>query len=102
MPLPILQAAEPLTIPATVYDRIWIQEIVISAPDPNGEVSARVCLRRFATVGGVAELEQGPGQWVEVHEVLAGSQTDADLAAAVSALMAYVAKVGVENGIVAG
>lgn len=101
MSIPVLSAADPLTVPAKLYDRIWIEEVVISAPDPNADASARVRLRRYAMVGDVAELEQEPGRWVEVRDVLSGAAADPDLAAVVSALMAYVAKIGVEAGVVA-
>ena len=33
--LPILDAAEPTVIPAKTYDRVWIEEVIIKAPDPN-------------------------------------------------------------------
>ncbi len=99
--LPVLGAADPLVIPAKVFDKIWVEEVVISAPDPNGEVSGRVKLRRFATLDGVAELSPDEGQWLEVQDVLSGSQADPELAAVVSALMTYVAKIGVEGGVIA-
>ena len=35
--LPIFNASEPNTVPAKVYDKIWIEQIVIQAPDPNGD-----------------------------------------------------------------
>jgi hypothetical protein len=38
---------------------------------------------------------------LHVRDLLAGAEADADLAAAVGALMNYVAKVGVEQGVVA-
>lgn len=99
--LPILPAADPLTVPAKIYDRIWVEEIVIDAPDPNGAVNARVRLRRYTLLAdGTAELEPEPGRWVQVNDVLTGAQADAELAAVVTALMTYVAKVGVESGIV--
>ena len=71
MSIPVLSAADPVTIPATVYDKVWVEEVVISAPDPNGEVTARVRLRRFAAVEGRAELEPAAGQWLEVRDVRA-------------------------------
>jgi len=37
-----------------------------------------------------------------VRDLLAGAEADADLAAAVGALMQYVAKVGMAEGVVAG
>ena len=100
MSIPVLSAADPVIIPATVYDKVWVEEVVISAPDPNGEVTARVRLRRFAAVEGRAELEPAAGQWLEVRDVLTGVDTDPDLGNVVSALMLYVAKLGREHGVV--
>jgi hypothetical protein len=99
MPLDTLIAADPLLIPAKSYDAIWVEEIVVAAPDPAQPVTARVRLRRFCAADGT--LEPNQGQWVEVQDVLTGAEADAELAAVVSSLMAYVAKVGVERGIVA-
>jgi hypothetical protein len=100
MSIPVLSAADPVTIPATVYDKVWVEEVVISAPDPNGEVTARVRLRRFAAVEGRAELEPAAGQWLEVTDVLTNANIDPDLGNVVSALMLYVAKLGREHGVV--
>jgi hypothetical protein len=97
--IPTLYAAEPLSYAAT-YDRLWVREIVVSSPT-GGEAEARVTLVRFrSTEDGV---EEAPAEPVRLHvrDLLAGAEADADLAAAVGALMAYVAKVGVEQGVVA-
>jgi hypothetical protein len=101
MPIPTLSAADPLVVPAKTYDSIWVEEVVISAPDINAPVNARVRLRRFGIVDGVAELESAPGQWVEVSDVLTGAAADPELAAVVGSLMVYVAKIGREQGVVA-
>lgn len=100
MAIPTLTAATPLTVPAKVYDKIWVEEVVISAPDPNGDASARVRLRKFTVVDGVAELEPTPGNWLQINDLLANSETDADLAQVVSSLMAYIAKVGAAEGVI--
>jgi hypothetical protein len=97
--IPTLFAAEPLSYAAT-YDRLWVREIVVSSPT-GGDAEARVTLVRFrSTETGV---EEAPAEPVRLHvkDLLAGAEADADLAAAVGALMAYVAKVGVEQGVVA-
>jgi len=101
MSIPVLSAADPVTVPAKVYDKVWVEEVQINAPDPNGDATARVRLRRFGVVAGKAELEPGYGQWIEVQDVLGGAETDADLAAVVNSLMAYVARIGAEQGVVA-
>jgi hypothetical protein len=97
--IPTLYAAEPLSYAAT-YDRLWVREIVVSSPT-GGEAEARVTLVRFrSTETGV---EEAPAEPVRLHvrDLLAGADSDPDLAAAVGALMAYVGKVGIEQGVVA-
>lgn len=100
MPIDTLLSADPLLIPAKSYDAVWVEEVVVSAPDPLSEVTARVRLRRFCSADG--SLEPSPGQWLEVQDVLTGAGADPELGAVVSSLMAYVAKIGRENGIIAG
>jgi hypothetical protein len=97
--IPTLYAAEPLSYAAT-YDRLWVREIVVSSVT-GGDAEARVTLVRFrSTDDGV---EEAPAEPIRLHvkDLLAGAEADADLAAAVGALMAYVAKVGIEQGVVA-
>jgi hypothetical protein len=98
--IPTLYAAEPLAISAT-YDKLWLRECVISAGTVGGEAEARVTLVRFRTTDD--GVEEAPAEPVRLHvrDLLAGAEADADLAAAVGALMAYVAKVGIEQGVVA-
>lgn len=98
--IPTLYASEPLSISAT-YDKLWVREIVISAQSVGGEAEARVTLVRFRTTE--TGVEEAPAEPVRLHvkDLLAGAEADADLAAAVGALMAYVAKVGVEQGVIA-
>jgi hypothetical protein len=98
--IPTLYCAEPLDVPAKVFDKWWIREVVLSSPT-GGEAEARVTLVRFrSTETGV---EEAPAEPIRLHvrDLLAGADSDPDLAAAVGALMAYVAKVGVEQGVVA-
>ena len=94
-----LYASEPLSISAT-YDRLWVREIVVSSV-VGGEAEARVTLVRFRTTDD--GVEEAPAEPVRLHvkDLLAGAEADADLAAAVGALMNYVAKVGVAEGVVA-
>lgn len=98
--IPTLYASEPLAISAT-YDRLWVREIVVSSV-VGGEAEARVTLVRFrSTEDGV---EEAPAEPVRLHvrDLLAGAEADADLAAAVGALINYVAKIGQQEGVVAG
>jgi len=98
--LPILNAVDPTVIPAKTYDRVWVEEIVIRAPDPNGDVNGEVKLHKYGLFDGVAELDPNGGQWIRVDNMLAKSSEDADLKAAISALLAYVGKIGAENKII--
>jgi hypothetical protein len=100
MPIETLISADPLVIPAKAYDAVWVEEVVISAPDPLKSVTARVRLRRFCRDDGA--LEPAQGQWLEVQDVLTGAEADPELGAVVASLMAYVAKIGRENGVIAG
>jgi hypothetical protein len=97
--IPTLFASEPLSISAT-YDRLWVREIVVSSV-VGGEAEARVTLVRFRTTE--TGVEEAPAEPVRLHvrDLLAGAEADADLAAAVGALMNYVAKVGIEQGVIA-
>lgn len=94
-------AAEPLVIPARTYDRIWIEAVEILAPRPDGDAVARVRLRRFCVDDQGVVHTEFDSQKIEVADILAKSATDADLAAAVQALMAYIGKAGVEQGVIA-
>ena len=99
MPLETLLSADPIVIPAKAYDAVWVEEVVVYAPDPLGPVKARVRLRRFCQADGT--LEPSQGQWLEVRDVLTGAAADPELGAAVAGLMAYVAKIGREQGVIA-
>ena len=70
MSLPVLPAASPTTIPAKVYDRVWVEEIAIKGPDPNGEISGEVKLHKYGMFDGVAELEPDGGQWIRIENML--------------------------------
>lgn len=98
--LPILNAAEPNVIPAKTYDRIWIKEISIQAPDPNGEVKAEVKLVKYGMFDGVAEMDQSSEKWLFLDNVLEKSTSDTDLQNAMLSLLSYVAKIGIENNVI--
>ena len=101
MAVPTLMAANPTSINA-VYDKVWLEEVVVSAPTLGGDATARVRLRKFRTLeDGSGEFAPEGGEWLTVNSLLAGAETDPDLAAVVGSLMAYVAKVGIEQGVIA-
>lgn len=93
-------AANPLSVPAKVYDRMWVEELIVSAPRPGEDATARVKLRRFTVVDGRAELEPAGGEWLVIDDILAKSDADSDLGHAVASLMACIAKAGREAGVV--
>ena len=98
MAIETLYAATP-TVTA-VYDKIFVSEIVVQA-ELNGDAQARVLLRKFRSTESGAEFSPEAGEWITVDSIIAGAESDPDLAAAVGSLMAYVAKKGVEAGVIA-
>jgi hypothetical protein len=83
------------------YPSVFIEEVVISG-ELNGDFSARVRLRKFRTLeDGTGEFAPEAGEWLQVDSLLAGAESDPDLAAVVTRLMAYVAKKGIEAGVIA-
>jgi hypothetical protein len=100
MTVPTLAAANPTILNAT-YPSIFVEEVVISG-QLNADFNARVRLRKFRTLpDGSGEFAPEGGEWLQVDSLLAGAETDPDLAAVVGSLMAYVAKVGIEQGVIA-
>ncbi len=100
--IPTLYTAPSATVSINaVYDRIWLREVVISAPQIGGEAEARVMLTRFRTTE--TGVEEAPAEPLRLHltDLLAGADADPDLAAVVESLMKYVAKAGIEQGIIA-
>lgn len=100
--IPTLYTAPSATVSINaVYDRIWLREVVIQASQIGGEAEARVMLARYRlTDDGV---EEAPAEPLRLHltDLLAGADADPDLAAAISAIMTYVAKAGIEQGVIA-
>lgn len=98
--LPIFNAVDPVIIPAKTYDRVWIEEIVIRAPDPNADATGEVKLHKYGMFDGVAELEPGNGQWIRIDDMLSKADTDTHLQTAINALITYIAQLGIENDII--
>ena len=100
--IPVLYCSpETVVRPTGVYDRIWVREIVVSSPQIGGEAEARVMLARYRLTDTGAE--EAPAEPLRLHlrDLLAGADADPDLANAIGAIMAYVAKAGVEQGVIA-
>jgi hypothetical protein len=98
--LPILNAKDPTVIPEKTYDRVWIEEVVIKAPDPNGEVIGEVKMHKYGMFNDVAELDPKGGKWLRIENMLETAAEDSDLQLAFGALLGYVAKLGVENDVI--
>jgi len=98
--LPILDAVNPEVIPAKTYDRVWVEEVVIRAPDANKDITGDVKLRKYGMFEGVAEFAPGNGQWIRVSNMLEKAETNANLAAAMAGIMAYITELGVENEVI--
>ena len=100
--IPVLYTSPDATISINaVYDRVWLRECVIQASQIGGEAEARVMLTRYRlTDDGV---EEAPAEPLRLHlrDLLSGADSDPDLAAVVTALMRYVAKAGVAEGVIA-
>lgn len=45
--LPVLSPAIVSTVPAKTYDKLWVEEIIISAGTLGGEATARVRLKNL-------------------------------------------------------
>lgn len=97
MELPSIILPEQEVIPEKTYDKLWVKEINIYAPDPNHDVSARVLLQPFTVVDGRAELSPKPGRWLEINGLLKRAETDAELAGVVTGLMTYVSRAAAEQ-----
>jgi len=100
--LPNLVPVEVSVIPAKTYDKLWVEEIIISAGTLGGEATARVQLRKFGVFDGVAEFMPGDnGTNMFIKNILSQSAEDNDLANIVQSLLLYIRKAGIEQGLVA-
>jgi hypothetical protein len=102
MSLPVLAPVEPSVIPAKTYDKLWIQDVMISAPHPAQDATCSVRMVKFGVFDGVPEIEPGNnGVWMNIDGILTKSLEDNDLANIIQSLLLYIQKVGIEKGIVA-
>ena len=100
MSIPVLLASDPTVVPAKTFDKWWINQITIKAPNPNGDASAEVILMKFRTdENNMAELSSEV-TFLNIDNILSSAQFDQDLGTAVYALMSYIMKVGIEKGII--
>ena len=101
MSLPILAATNPTTVPAKVYDKWWISNIIINSPDPNGDAYANVTLAKFATNEDGSATLSNEYTNLEMQGLLSGASSDPELASVIVGLMNYIMKVGQDRGIIA-
>lgn len=100
--LPFIEPIEPSTIPAKTYDKYWVVNVNINAPNAGGEATASVFLRKFGVFDGVPEFMPGDlGTNIVIDNILHKSSEDDDLANIVQSLMLYIKKTGIERGVVA-
>ena len=110
--LPVFPASESTVIPEKVYDRIWIKEIIIVGPDPNGDVDGEVKMTKYgmfptgeqdAEGNDILEAEMWDSSndiWLRIPNMLETSETDPELNMAMQALLGYAYKLGVMNGVI--
>lgn len=101
MSLPVLSATNPTTVPAKVYDKWWISNININAPDPNGDAYASVSLVKFATNEDDSASVSNEYVNLDMNALLSGASSDPELASVIIGLMNYIMKVGQSRGIIA-
>lgn len=99
--LPVMHSAKPLSVPAAVYDKLWVKELIVSCPTIGGDAEARVFLQRFRTVGDGAEEAPEAPTVMTVPGILSAASSDPDMAEAVAAIMRYVLKEAASQGIAA-
>lgn len=100
MSLPILTASNPTTVPAKTYDKWWINNININAPDPNGDAYANVTLVKFATNEDGSASVSNEYANLDMNALLSGASSDPELASVIVGLMNYIMKVGQSKGII--
>jgi hypothetical protein len=101
--LPNLVPKEISIIPEKVYDTFWVEEIIISSYNLNGETDARIKLKKFGIFNGIAEFMPGdPGITMSIENLLAKSASDPELANIINSLLLYIKKSGIEQGIISG
>ena len=88
-------------VPQKVFDRLWVQQINISAPTPTGDATARISFKKFAVTDGEVFLSDEPPINLDLNSLFLRAETDAELAGIMSSLMAYVHKVADAQGIAA-
>jgi hypothetical protein len=95
--LPELIASEPTSRPAVVYDRYWLQTLVMRAPAPGQTADAIVTLAAYSSADGSLS---GETVNLTVSDLFAKAAGDQQLADAMVSLMQAVQKIAAADGLV--
>lgn len=98
MPFDAMYANQAIEI-NRVYDKVWVEEIVISALDPNADANARVRLRYYAEDSVFGRQFAPDVHTIELPNLLATAASDSELDAAVTSLMSVIRRLAVAEGI---
>ena len=94
--IPALIASETVMRPAIVYDRWWVQTLVMQAPSPTSESSANVVLARYASSDGSLS---GETVNLTLDNLFMRSVDDPALLAAMAGIVGVVQRIAVGQGI---
>jgi hypothetical protein len=95
--LPELIATEPTSRPAVVYDRYWVQTLVVRAPAPNQPADATVILAAYSSADGSLS---GETVNLTVSDLFTRAAGDQKLAEAMVSLMQAVQQIAAADGLV--
>jgi len=95
--LPELIATEPTSRPAVVYDRYWLQTLVVRAPAPNQPADATVILAAYSSADGSLS---GETVNLAVSDLFTRAVGDQKLAEAMVSLMQAVQQIAAADGLV--
>lgn len=98
MPIETIVASTPTTIPTKTYDKWWVSNIAINAPNVNGDANAMVTLTKFRVLPDGTKEASDERVNFRVEKLLENAQTDAALASVVEGLMSYVVAKATELG----
>ena len=98
MPIETIVASQPTSIPAKVYDKWWVSNISVNAPNVNGDANAMVTLTKFRVLPDGTKEASDERVNFRVEKLLEKSQEDANLASIVEGLMSYVVAKATELG----
>ena len=100
----VIEATDATEVPATgvrVYDRWWVESLMINAGDPNGPVSATVRLRKYRRIddGGRELSPADEPVTLDLPDLFAAAARDQHLASAIDAVLSAVHQLGRARGV---